>query len=308
LGNIGKRHVQSLLNLKFDLTILVVDNDQVQFEKFKRDFSREIKACENNIHIQFRDQLFTDLTIDVCIVATQNSVRHEIIEFLNTKNRISTWVLEKPISNSLESFEIIYSILQDCKSVYVNIPRETMKSYVDFKAAFRTSLMSCQRILITGNEWGLASNSIHFLRLAEWLSESRFLKIDFEGSNYLISTKRRNYFDLRARLVGIMENGCRVALIDDLNFNRFEIKFEFSSEDVFIYEEESVCLSESVKFDSFTLDLQSNLTSDYISDLLIYEACKLPLLKSISHLESKLLQALCDTNLYDKERKIINYT
>jgi hypothetical protein len=298
LGNIGKRHVQSLLSLECYFTILIVENDRVKFDRFYRDFYREIN--ENDfIEVNFSDNLFSGLTVDVCIVATQNTFRHDIIEFLNTNNKIISWILEKPLSNSLESLAHINSSLQDCKATYVNLTRETMDSYIKFKSDFTE---------ITGNGWGLASNAIHFLRLLEWLYDSKFLNLYFEGSNQLIATKRENFFDLRSKLVGFMSNGAIIELVDSVEFNRIEIKFSFLDSEIFIYEEESALIFEDLLLNVFTLELQSNLTSNYVKDLITSGYCKLPTLRAILDLERMLLIALYETNLYDIEEKVVKYT
>ena len=307
LGNIGKRHVQSLLNLKLDLSILIVENDPEKFFSFKREFSREISS-NSYIDINFRDHLFSGLSVDVCIVATQNTFRHEIIEFLNTNNNILSWILEKPLSNSLESLLHINSSLEDCEAAYVNLTRETMESYISFKSNFSQKIKLCERILITGNEWGLASNAIHFLRVFEWLTDSKFIDLHFEGSNQLIPTKREGFFDLRSKLVGVMSNGSIIELIDSAQFNRIEIKLIFPDSEFFIYEEESLLIIDDLATDIFTLELQSSLTGNYVRDLITFGNCKLPILKSVLDLERMMLMALYKTDLYDEEAKIVLYT
>lgn len=308
LGNIGKRHLQAILELDFDLTIFIVDTNANRFDEFREQFRQEIDKSDKNIDIHFSDNLMIGLNLDICIVSTPVTFRCEIINFLNTQNKVACWILEKPVANSLESLTKIASILKDCDSVYVNVPRETMESYIDFKIFFTKHVHSCRKVLITGNEWGLASNSIHFLRLLEWLSESKFLDLNFEGANYSIPTKRNDFLDLRAKLVGILDNNCNVELVDDPKFNRFEIKFDFSNFDVFIYEEEKSLIQEDSVINIFTLELQSSLTTKYVRELIVFGKCDLPLLGSILHLESMMLTALLGSMLYDDSNFVIRYT
>ncbi len=299
--------MQSLFNLKLDLVILIVDKNPNQFDEFKREFGREIDASSGYIDIQFSQDLFVDLSVDVCIVATPASFRCEVIEFLNFKNQIRNWIIEKPLSNSLLSLKKISLILENSLSTYVNIPRETMKSYINFKSVFTSKVGLCKHISITGSEWGLASNTIHFLRLLEWLSESKFQSLHFEGPHFLIPTKRNNFFDLRAKLVGTLKNECTVELIDNEKFGRFKMEFVFSNDSYFIYEEENLLL-EGFAEKIFSVELQSSLTAQYVSDLLLLGKCELPKMNLILHLEHMMLSALIGTTLYNKKSGEVTYT
>ena len=85
------------------------------------------------------------------------------------------------------------------------------------------------------------------------------------------------------------------------------MEFVFSNESYFIYEEENLLL-EGLAEKIFSLELQSSLTAQYVSDLLLLGKCELPKMNLILHLERMMLSALSGTTLYNKHNGEVTYT
>lgn len=192
-GNLGSRHLQSLCGVKTKLHIDVVEPHKISraraIERLKESQTHEFHS------INFFDSIKCDASYDFAIIATRADVRYQIIEYI-FQNRIPIkyMLLEKVLFQSIEHLKNAEKMLDALAiTAWVNYPRRLYPFYRDLKNSF-----SQEKILaleISGGNWGLACNSLHFMDLFEWLTNCKVNSID------LTRIKKQIYFSPREGFV-----------------------------------------------------------------------------------------------------------
>ena len=72
-------------------------------------------------------------------------------------------------------------MLSDNSQAWVNIPRRLMAWHKVIKDQIQSSGYSVMQVRLTGGQWGLACNAIHFIDLVSWWTGSPVLNIDWQG-------------------------------------------------------------------------------------------------------------------------------
>ena len=160
LGNIGFRHLQSLLKIKYLNRLDIIDIS------FKDDFLKKIKKLNKySVNINYERNYNSLLTkYDFLIISTNSDVRFKsLINFL--KNSFATnIILEKILFNKRNHYINLNTLIKKYNlSIWINCPRRTYKIYKLIRKKFISKFPF--EMNITGNYWNLASNSIHYIDL-----------------------------------------------------------------------------------------------------------------------------------------------
>ncbi|MCH7535881.1 MAG: hypothetical protein IH948_09110, partial [Bacteroidetes bacterium] len=115
--------------------------------------------------------------IDLAIVATRSDVRASVIEKLLEKNDVKYLILEKVLFSKKEEYNRISTLLENNNvKTWVNCPRRIYPSYLDFKSKIKNAKKV--EFSVAGVDWGMASNSIHFIDLFAFLLDVDEVTID----------------------------------------------------------------------------------------------------------------------------------
>ena len=68
------------------------------------------------------------------------------------------------------------------------MPRENWTIYKKLKKLF---IKSKSKMKVNGTNWNLVSNCFHFLRLFEWINDSKIKSFNFDKINSWYSSKRK---------------------------------------------------------------------------------------------------------------------
>jgi hypothetical protein len=110
-------------------------------------------------------------------------------------------LIEKVVAQTVEELYLINSNLQKSSiRAWINLPRRIMSSWQQLKDDINTNHPIS--LEVSGGKWGMASNSIHMLNLAEWMSDSKVQKLNsrFTSSDKAYATKRNNYLDVTGEI------------------------------------------------------------------------------------------------------------
>ena len=149
---------------------------------------------------------------------------------------------------------------------------------------------------VTGGNWGLISNSIHFIDLFSWLSESQVLEVDSKGINTWFESKRLGYFDAFGSLKVTFKNGSILYLNSSNCDDELKLKFKNSENEILINEEKGVAynLNDSREL-SGELLFQSKLTRSLVDKIINFGDCDLPTLQVSANYHIHYLDALLDS-------------
>lgn len=211
-GQLGSRHLQALAKIDIPVTLQVVDPSENSL-KIAEERYLEIPENENINSIDFLSQIDElNADIDLCIIATNADVRFPVFQEFVFKKNVSNMVLEKVVFQSEQQFEDANNIIsKNGISCWVNCPFRMFPIYNKLK-----EMMAEDReinLQVSGGDWGLACNAIHFIDLLAFFSGDTSYKLDVSGLDPRVrQSKRKGFIEVTGKLTGIFSNGSRIEL------------------------------------------------------------------------------------------------
>jgi len=305
LGSIGKRHLESLIKLKPKYKIYLIDKNLETLEFCKK------KICKNiNTHNFFFLNKISNLPrfIDLAIIATNADKRREVTEKLIYRASIKYIIFEKIAFQSITDFKkIIYFLNKKGIKSWVNCPRRIFPIYKKLKKEVngKSLVMS-----IEGNNWGMASNSVHLLDLLSYLiGENKFYLVNSNLHRKIYKSKRSSFYEFGGKFIIKSLHGSIIMFRDDMiGNNKQNITIDLKGKKFLINEEKRIIkkfdnkkmrLTKQIKFN---YPLQSNLTHKYITKIFMYGKSELPSL-SESYLIHLPLIKLFNEHLFKVKKK-----
>ena len=203
-GQLGSRHLQSLALLDREVPVQVVDPNPASLESAKRRLAEIPEGARLR-----RVEYLTDLNslapeLDLAIVATLSDVRERVVTELLSTRRARKLILEKVLFQDPASYGRIGALLSEKGAkAWVNCPRRLWPHV----RALRDRVRGARRLEISvdGTNWGLASNAVHFLDLAAFLSGRSDFKIVAGGLDAtVLSSKRPGFVELTGTLTAAL--------------------------------------------------------------------------------------------------------
>ena len=192
-GHLGSRHLQGLAKIDIPVSLHVIDPslDSLQIAQ-ERYF--EVPINENIYSISFKTAL-NDLEdeFDLCIVATTSDIRLDVIKDLLSKKKVHYLLLEKVLFQRSEDFEEA-KILLNNKGVktWVNCVRRAVPLYQNLKKYFQKNDLIEYKV--SGRNWGIGSNSIHFIDHMAYYANELSYEVDIEGLDQYIWPSNKEGF------------------------------------------------------------------------------------------------------------------
>ena len=206
-GQIGSRHLQSLANVDFPLSITVYDSS---IEALARARTRWDDALVSSLNPIRHDIIFINTFQDVCkkidlaIIATSADVRVASVECISKLVKVKYWILEKVLAQSIDDLNKL-NILLGNSYAWVNTPMRSWSLYENLK--WQLNKNSVLDIQCDGIQ-GLACNAIHYIDLISYLSDSDPKSIDVAGLRLdWHPAKRTGFYEVSGNLVVKFTNG-----------------------------------------------------------------------------------------------------
>lgn len=195
LGNLGKRHLQSLLNSKRKWDIYGIDNNVEVLANL-----RQMYIDKNNLKIGKELDIIPD-HLDVVIIATSSNVRREIFEKLIECSSVEYIIFEKVLFQRVEDYYYVQECLEKNNiRAWINCPRREQpihkKLYEEIKHNHTFEMH------IYGGEWGLACNLIHMLDLIEWYAGATSKISNLLLENCIVDSKRKGFKEIYGSFIG----------------------------------------------------------------------------------------------------------
>lgn len=294
VGNIGMRHIESLHALSFskklyiEVHVIDVKNlGDIKNKLFSRYFS--VVVLEQNQYI-----LGTHYKLG--IFSTTAYARFKELQKSMVSNVFDFILLEKPLATTVEDLNKIENLnLND--QFFVNLPREYMHDYKNLKLS---NISNIRSIIISGGSINLASNSLHFLRLIEWLSESRIINLKLNNEFKKVESRHFGYFEILGSFYGVTDTDCYYELSSLNNSEATAIVIEYENVELCRYLElDPVKCSSKIFANQLNLEYQSTLTSKYFLEILDQKTLSLPRFSQVKHLEQMTIPILVLAGLID---------
>jgi hypothetical protein len=186
-GAIGIRHFQSAMDARFINRIAVCDTSHTQIYKAQEMYKG------NPERITFTTSIDKLRDYDTAIIATSAGPRKDAFMKLVSNNNIKNIIFEKFLFNSEDDYIDVNRVIKSyCMNSFVNTPRRAMPGYKELRE--NTIKADHVNICVTGYDWNLGSNSVHFLDLYEYLTGDTDYDIEIEIKK-VVDSKRKGYND-----------------------------------------------------------------------------------------------------------------
>lgn len=202
-GALGARHLQALRGFREAHTIYVVEPSDASRENAKKIYEGT-PGQENTV--VFTDSLekvaAQTQQIDVAVVATSSAPRRAIVEELVQRFRVDAMILEKVLFQTVKDLDEVGALLKE-KGIrtWVNCPRRYFGVYQEIREALQDACSF--QVQVTGSNWGMGCNGIHFIDLIAFLAGSADAEISVDGlDEEYLESKRRGFYEITGTLRG----------------------------------------------------------------------------------------------------------
>lgn len=203
VGGIGFRHFQALLNCRSDFALYVVDISAEALAKAKA-YADEQRTPRSIYYVSSVADLDETLCFNLAILATSSLPRKEVFKTLVSRHEVHQVIFEKVLFPRLDDYEETAKLLKKYQiQAYVNCSRRAIEFYQSLKEELRTATRL--EAVVSGDNWGLACNSIHLLDLFDFLAGTDGQNVFCDGSfleDKIFESKRSGYIEFYGRLVG----------------------------------------------------------------------------------------------------------
>lgn len=287
-GGMGCRHTQSLLSLNLFDKVFVIEPSEEVFSK-----NCQLIGAENNNLIERIFELDSiDEGLEIVIIATLADVRYKYF-FDTIKLKPKYILLEKVVFQSNTDFVKAKEIIAQGKTkVYGNLPNRYFRNYTILKSKKH----QIQSMRVTGPDFGLLCNAIHYIDLFQFLTGS--LEIIAENSFGFTPLKNKRgdqFLESEGTLRFKTQDDIFLEIISDSRvYNDVVVEID-TDKGVYRFNETSLRGSKLNKkgSDEIKLDLiySSILTAQVFLDM-ENSCCHLPTLEELSFTHTALFDAI----------------
>lgn len=295
LGNIGSRYLQGICSMQSSLSIDIVEPSA---EAFKRGLKTANLERFGNIYVSRKEISELADFYDVAIIATPSEPRAKVLAQLSLVTSSKGWVLEKVLAQSLDELSQILEAL-DGEMAWVNTPRRITPLYRQLKNCIFTE--GPMTFSVEWDGFSLGCNSIHFIDVVSWLSESQVSDIQIETEKGWYPAKRLGYSEFNGRILANFIDGSILEISNICGGDR-NIQVKTNASDLSILEMEGV-YDGSKKLINSRLEYQSELTPSIISAIVNRKTTNfLPTLEESVEQHMRFFDALEAVDLLSKDR------
>ena len=194
-GQLGSRHLQGAVKSGLPLNITVIDPSTESLSLAKERLE-EVEIGNPKTTISFSEQISEGMACEICIIATTANYRFDVFMEVIQKTNVKKFILEKVLFQKESEYFIVEEKLNYYGiKAWVNCPRRMFPFYKHLKSLINKN----EQISLTvdGSNWGMACNTIHFIDLFSFLTESFKIK-NFSTSlvNELEHSKREDFYEV----------------------------------------------------------------------------------------------------------------
>lgn len=279
LGNIGYRHLQSILNVNYYIDLYLIDKSlnnlsNIKNKLIKLDKKKKIKSLNIN-----NKPIIINKRIDVAIISTNSDVRYSLLKKIIKTNKVKYLILEKFLFQSIYHYQSVRSLVKKTK-VFVHCP---LRNYPSFKYVKKICIKKkIIKMYVYQKDLGICCNSIHYLDLFSYLTNSNsftLVKNDLKNKIYL--SKRKNFIEFKGNLLIKNSKDSYLSINDNYNCgDNITIILEFKNSKIqfeFLYKNKIIIVKKNdIIIKKFSLPYTSETTEMYVKNLLANGKCDLP--------------------------------
>ena len=283
-GQVGSRHLQALCHLESLTRIDLVDPSEESLKKASDCYEEVAYPRKQKIELCFHKSLdgLPD-SLDLIIIATNSSVRSDVLKKATRKRSVKNLILEKVLfQKKIDYIEVDNFLKESSIPTWVSCWMRTTDLFKKIKSLL--NLNDSIQMKVEGSKWGMGCNSIHYMDLFSYLSgcnDFKFVSVNLEDK--ILNAKRKGFKEFIGHLEGKnsrddslnlfcnnknkdfisieIRNGPESYLFDTNFVNHFDLK---SSNPL------------ASRIGKVFLPYQSEMTHIWVNDILKKGSCDLP--------------------------------
>jgi predicted dehydrogenase len=216
-GQLGVRHLQGVAGITLPAAVYVVDTNPQSLEKARACYN-EVPANEKIVSVAYLTAL-NQLPgkLDLVIIATGSVPRMQLTRELVAAKEVKYILFEKFLFPSIASYPLVAALLKEHGiKAWVNCPRRLLRIYKELQRLLQGK--SGITFNVTGGNWGLGCNSIHFIDIFSMLTGEQDIKVDVSALEPVVhASKRAGYVELSGTVIGQSARGNSIVLTADAN-------------------------------------------------------------------------------------------
>lgn len=216
-GQLGSRHLQGLKTADLDMKIEVADTSEESLAVARERYEQ---VAENSQIAEIRfvksiNELSEEL--DLVIIASGSAPRYAITEELIRKKKVKNILFEKVLFQKTADYSEIEKLLAENRiQAWVNCPRRMYGFYSELKERFFDSKQLIFNV--SGGDWGLGCNSIHFIDCLAFLSGAKQFAINTSAlDREVYASKRAGYTEFSGVVTAVSERGDILSITSQKN-------------------------------------------------------------------------------------------
>ena len=273
-GQLGSRHLQGVKLAQHLLDIWVCDVNEESLRVAEERYNQVTTSVAHQVHfVTNMDKV--PFEIDVAIIATGSKPRAHIVKYLLETHNVFYMVLEKFLFPRMAEYDEIEKLIAEHGvKTYVNCTRrmwdmyEYIKQHLDQRYPVKMALY--------GGDWGLCCNSIHYIDIFMYLTDSKEYQLNIDGLIPEIKpSKREGYIELMGKEFITAPNGSQLALEADPTYTGTSADIIDNGSTHIIIEESKGKVHINDKEYDIPVLYQSALSGKLVDELLTTGSCKL---------------------------------
>ena len=293
VGNLGNRHLESLLKVDLPISVTAIDSSRQALETAHRTHGSDCR-------VTFTDRIeMLPNELDFAVIATSSKPRRSVTEALLAHSYVRYLLLEKALFPRVEDYYAVSQLLSEKKiKAWVNCARRMFKFYQVLKEKLSGDSKMC--FSITGGEWGMGCNAVHMLDLIAFLTGSPSgLILDTSSLDVgFISAKRTGYIEFTGLLTG-SSSSCPCFVLNSVRGNTspmiINIQSENNSISIHEYAETAIMFNRGNNWRAeqtgLTIPYQSQLTGPLFEELISSDTCNLTLFEESVKIHVPMIEA-----------------
>lgn len=299
-GGVGRRHLEAILKVKYDINIEVVEPN---IESIKS--TKELLPDFNNYFNKIDD---VSDNIDICLIATTANVRKKVILELVSKKTVKFMILEKVVFQNEDDFDEIIKLFKE-KNIksWVNCHLRTQPIYKEVK---RCSIVSEDTFFKYeySDDFTLSTSAIHILDLFSYLCDDYDLEIkSISTDTELKKSRHGGCVDFNGEMVVKSTSGHKLVVKkrdavfgEHLTISRVDLVIRSSEGD------DPDNRIGYVQGKAIPYIWQSSLTNSYIDDIIEKYDCDLSTLENSAKLHKMMLKSFRNLLKENYNREVVD--
>lgn len=210
-GNIGFRHLQALSAINTPARITVVEPFAGGHPRIADFIASDAAGGADRYRLLDALPAMRE-RFDLVVIATSADTRQAAFEGIVDHHDAGCIIFEKILFQTVAAIDAVQARLDSAGiPAFVNCGRRGFDTYRALAADMAGDTPT--DITVTGGAYGLASNAVHFLDLAEFLNGAALTSVDLSRLDAgAIESKRAGFYEIFGTLAATLDNGAKLSV------------------------------------------------------------------------------------------------